>query len=151
MSRSVAGLRACWVRPGSSPFPALKCVCALVGVWRLEVLRVRRSRAGLQVCWAGSAPVACASVPSPRVFPRSSCIPGPKACRWASGSCKCRTSRGFALCLCFGTKPAGWATALRRSLCQGLGPRILMQWVAGMLTSEKEMMTKKIIVFTSIK
>ena len=36
-SGSVAGLQACWVRPRSSPFPALKRACALVGVWRLEV------------------------------------------------------------------------------------------------------------------
>ena len=37
LSGSVVGLRACWVRPRSSPFPALKRACTLVGVWRLKV------------------------------------------------------------------------------------------------------------------
>ena len=60
------------------PFPALKRACALVGVWHPEVLRVRGSMAGLRVCWAGSAPVACALVPSPQVGPRSSSVAGPK-------------------------------------------------------------------------
>ena len=39
LSGSVAGLRACWVRPRSSPFLALKRVCTLVGICRLEVPR----------------------------------------------------------------------------------------------------------------
>ena len=40
-SGSVAGLRACWVCPRSSPFPALKCACALVVVWRPDVPRAQ--------------------------------------------------------------------------------------------------------------
>ena len=37
LERSMAGLRACWVRPRSSPFLALQRACALVGDWPLEV------------------------------------------------------------------------------------------------------------------
>ena len=49
---------------------------------------------------------------------RSSSVPGPKACLRA-GQHSDPTSGEPTCCLCFGTKPTGWATALRYSLSEG--------------------------------
>ena len=37
LERERGGVAGAGVRPRSSPFPALRRACALVGVWRLEV------------------------------------------------------------------------------------------------------------------